>query len=105
MQVQGMGGSTQCVHPLGEYNGDCIVENTLSKHQHVEGGVNLEGMKDGQSGHWVHSRDERAKREADGAKNMYVQVITVIVTVGYTHTYTNNNHSIMCQYIHILFCT
>jgi len=50
-------------------NGDCIVQHTLSKHKHVEGGADIQGMKDGQSGHRIHSRDQSTKCEARERRN------------------------------------
>lgn len=40
---------------LGEDNGDGIVEDALSKHQHVEDRVDVEGVEDGDGSHGVHS--------------------------------------------------
>ena len=42
-------------------NRDCIVQHTLSKHEHVEGGADVQGMKYGQSSHRIHSRDQSTK--------------------------------------------
>ena len=35
-------------------NGDGIVKDTLTKHEHVEGGVDIQGMEDGQRGYGIH---------------------------------------------------
>lgn len=44
------------VYLLGQDNGDCIVENTFSEDQHVEHGVHVQSIENGDSGNWVDSR-------------------------------------------------
>ena len=51
---------------LCEHNGNCIVEDALSEHQHVEHRVHVEGVEDGDGGHRVHCGDERPKGKATG---------------------------------------
>ena len=54
------------MHSLCHDDGDSIVENTLSKDQHVEGRIDVEGVEDGQGGHWVYRWDQSTEREATG---------------------------------------
>ena len=98
----------QHVYSLGEYNGDCIIEYALSKHQHVEGWVNFEGMEDSQSGHRVHSRNEGAKCKANEEKKQtYTTTVHVHVLV---HVYTvcivihNNIIKQVVQYVRTCTC-
>lgn len=51
-------------YSLGEDNGDCIIENTLSKNQHVEHWVHVKGIENSNSGHWIDSRNQGAKCKA-----------------------------------------
>lgn len=51
---------------LGEDDGDGVVEDALAEHQHVEDRVHVEGVEDGDGGHGVHGRDQRAEGEATG---------------------------------------
>ena len=48
----------------GEDDGDGIVEDGLAKDEHVEDGVDVESLEDGQRGHGVHGRDEGPEGEA-----------------------------------------
>ena len=47
-------------------NGHGVIQHALPKDQHVEGGVHIQSMEDGQSGHWVHRRDEAPKGKTGG---------------------------------------
>lgn len=49
---------------LGEDDGDGVVEDALTEHQHVEDRVHVEGVKDGNGGDGVHGGDQRAKGKA-----------------------------------------
>ncbi len=49
---------------LGEDNGDGVIEDALTKHQHVEDRVHVEGIKDGDGSYRVHSGDQWAKGKA-----------------------------------------
>lgn len=51
-------------HSLGQDNGDCVVEDTLSKNQHVEHRVHVKRIENGNSGHRVDGRNQGAKRKA-----------------------------------------
>ena len=42
-------------------NGHSVIQHTLPKDQHVKSGVHIQSVEDGQSGHWVHGRDEAPK--------------------------------------------
>lgn len=47
-------------------NGHGIIQHTLPKDKHVKGGVDVQSMEDGQSGHWVYCRDEAPKGKTAG---------------------------------------
>lgn len=49
---------------LCEDNGDGVIEDALSKHQHLEDRVNIQGVKDGDGRHGVHSWDQWAEGKA-----------------------------------------
>lgn len=46
---------------LCEYDGDGVVQDALPEHQHVEDGVHVEGVEDGDGSYRIHGRDQRAK--------------------------------------------
>lgn len=54
---------------LGEDDGDGVVEDALSEHQHVEDWVQVEGVKDGNGCDGVHGGDQRTEGEATAEKN------------------------------------
>lgn len=43
---------------LGEDNGDSIIEDAFTKHQHVKDWVHVKGVKDGNGSYRVHGRDQ-----------------------------------------------
>lgn len=51
-------------HIRKQCNGHGIVHNGLTKHQVVQCGIHLQSIEDGQCGHGIHGRDQRAKQEA-----------------------------------------
>ena len=44
-----------------KYNGNCIIKNTLSEHQHVQNRIHIQGMENSQSCHWIYSRNQGPK--------------------------------------------
>lgn len=49
---------------LCEDDGDGVVEDALAEHQHVEDGVHVQGVEDGNGCYGIHGRDQRAEGEA-----------------------------------------
>ena len=58
------------LYSLCHDNGDSVVENALTKNEHVECRVDVQGMEDGQSGYWVNGGYQGTKGEAkmEGAR-------------------------------------
>ena len=53
---------TTCLR--SEYDGDCIIQYTLSKDQHVENRINLQRVEQRKCRHRVYSGDQRPESKA-----------------------------------------
>lgn len=57
---------------LSHDDGDCVIENTFAKDQHVESWIHIQGMEDGKSGYRIYCRDQRTKCKTVKGKNNIV---------------------------------